>query len=98
MYHGMKGPENNFQIYRAINDPCQATFVFWDFTMKNRPKLSLKYAIFKICPKLARNDIHVKQESIPPFLGDSGRQKVVSVFGFGHPKSHFFAPENGYFQ
>ena len=20
MYHGMKGPENSFQIYRAIND------------------------------------------------------------------------------
>ena len=26
MYHGMKGPENNFQIHSAINDPCQAIF------------------------------------------------------------------------
>ena len=30
-------------------------------------------------------------------FGDSWRQKVVSVFGFGRPKSHFLAPENGQF-
>ena len=44
------------------------------------------------------NDIHVKQESIPPFLGIVDDKKRTPFFGFGHQKSHFFAPENGYFQ
>ena len=98
MYHGMKGPKNNFQIYRAINDPCQATFVLGDFTMGNRPKMSLKYAIFKICPKLARKWYSCETKVYSTIFGDSWRQKVVSVFWFGHPKSHFFATENGHFQ
>ena len=34
----------------------------------------------------------VKQMSNPPFWGEVGLKKVVSVFGFG--RSHFRAPEN----
>ena len=30
-------------------------------------------------------------------LGGCWREKVVSDFGFGHSKSHFWAPENGHF-
>ena len=48
--------------------------------------MSLKYAIFKICPKIAQNDILVKQKSIPsspsPFL-DLGIPSPI----FLHPKS-----------
>ena len=29
-------------------------FLFWDFIRGNRPKMGLKCAIFKICPKLAQ--------------------------------------------
>ena len=93
MYHGMKGPENNFQIYRAINDPCQATFVLRDFTMGNHPKMSLKYAIFKICPKLARKLYSCETSVFSNIIGDRWRQKVVSVFKFGRQKSNFFAPK-----
>ena len=73
---------------------------FYNFTMGNRPKMSLKYAIFKICPKLARKWYSCETRVYSTIFGDSWRQKVVSVFGFGHPKSHFFAPkitENGRF-
>ena len=69
--------------------------------MGNRPKMSLKYAIFKICPKLARKWYSCETKVYSTIFGDSWRQKVVSVFGFGHPKSHFFAPkitENGRFR
>ena len=62
MYHGMKGPENNFQIYRAINDPCQATFVFWDFTMGNQPKKEPKMRDFQNLPK-ARPKIYLHETS-----------------------------------
>ena len=63
------------------------SFWFWDFTMGNRPKMSLKYAIFKICPKLARNDIHVKQESVPPMgVLDSSFIKALGVKSAGLKK------------
>ena len=71
---------------------------FYNFTMGNRPKMSLKYAIFKICPKLARKWYSCETRVYSTIFGDSWRQKVVSVFWFGHPKSHFFAPENDHFQ
>ena len=62
----------------------------YNFTMGNRPKMSLKYAIFKICPKLARKWYSCETRVYSTIFGDSWRQKVVSVFGFGHPKSPFF--------
>ena len=49
--------------------------------------MSLKYAIFKICPKLARNDIHVKQESVPPMdVLDSSFIKALGVKSAGLKK------------
>ena len=38
-----------------------------------------------------------KPTAMPSFLGDAGLIKVVFVFGFGHSKSHFWAPQNGHF-
>ena len=52
----------------------------------------------KFAQNSPENDIHVKQESIPPYLGIVGDKKWSLFFGFGHPKSQFFAPENGHFQ
>ena len=77
---------------------CLLRNAFYNFTMGNRPKMSLKYAIFKICPKLARKWYSCETKGYSTIFGDSWRQKVVSVFGFGHPKSHLFAPKNGHFQ
>ena len=62
--------------------------------MGNRPKMSLKYAIFKICPKLARKWYSCETRVYSTIFGDSWRQKVVSVFGFGHPKYHFLHPKS----
>ena len=39
----------------------------------------------------------IKQTPTPPFWGDVGVKKVVSVFRFGHSKTHFWAPKNGHF-
>ena len=38
---------------------CDGTigFWFWDFMRENRPKMGLKCAIFKICPKLAKKKV-----------------------------------------
>ena len=38
-----------------------------------------------------------KTNTYSTILGGCWREKVVSVFGFGHSKSHFRAPENGHF-
>ena len=38
-----------------------------------------------------------KTNTYTTILGGCWREKLVSVFGFGHPKSHFRAPENGHF-
>ena len=52
--------------------------------------MSLKYAIFKICPKLARNYIHVKQESVPPMgVLDSPYIKALGVKSAGLKKIFF---------
>ena len=42
----------------------------------------------------SRSGKHMKQMPRPPFWGGVGVKKVVSVFRFGHSKSHFRAPEN----
>ena len=60
--------------------------------------MSLKYAIFKICPKLTRKWYSCETKVYSIIFGDSWRQKVVSVFGFEHTNSHFFAPKNGHCQ
>ena len=60
--------------------------------------MSLKCAIFKIYPKLAGKLYSCETRVYSTIFGDSWRQKVVSVFGFGNPKSQFFAPENAHFQ
>ena len=65
--------------------------------MGNRPKMSLKYAIFKICPKLARKWYSCETKVYSTIFGDSWRQKVVSVFGFWYPKSHFLHPKAAIF-
>ena len=53
--------------------------------------MSLKYAIFKICPKLARNDIYVKQESVPPMgVLDSSYIKALGVKSAGLKKIFLF--------
>ena len=44
---------------------------------------------------MPESDIHMKHVSHPTL---SWRQKVVSVFGFGHPKSLFFALEHRHFR
>ena len=51
--------------------------------------MSLNYAIFKNCPKLARKLYLCETSVYSTNFGDSWRL-VVSVFGFGHPKSHFW--------
>ena len=38
-----------------------------------------------------------KTNTYSTILGGCWREKVVSDFGFGHSKSHFWAPENGHF-
>ena len=55
---------------------------------KKQPKMTIfqKWQMLKIKPK-----------AIPSFGGGVGLIKVVSVFGFGRSKSHFWAPENGLF-
>ena len=59
--------------------------------------MSLKYAIFKICPKLARKWYSCETRVCSTIFGDSWRQNVVSVFGFGHPKSHILHPKTAIF-
>ena len=66
---------------------------FYNFTMGNRPKMSLKYAIFKICPKIAQKLYSCERSVYSTIFGDSWRQKVVSLFKFGRQKSIFFAPK-----
>ena len=55
--------------------------------------MSLKYAIFKICPKLARKLYSCETSVYSIISGDSWQQKVVSIFKFGRWKSNFFAPQ-----
>ena len=38
-----------------------------------------------------------KTNTYSTILGGCWREKVVSDFGFGHSKSHFWEPENGHF-
>ena len=38
-----------------------------------------------------------KKKTYSTIVGVCWREKVVSVFGFGHSKYHFRAPENGHF-
>ena len=38
-----------------------------------------------------------KKKTYSTIVGGCWREKVVSVFGFGHSKYHFRAPENGHF-
>ena len=59
-------------------------FLFWVFIRGNRPKISPKYAIFKICPKLARKWYSSETRVHSTIFWDSWRQKVVSVFGFAN--------------
>merc|ERR1711888_427573 len=44
---GMETPENDFQIYRPINDPWQAVFVLWPFNRVKRSPNGSKNMIFK---------------------------------------------------
>ena len=55
--------------------------------------MSLKYVIFKICPKLAENDIHVKQESVPQFLGTVGDKKWSPFLDLGIRNPIFVDPK-----
>ena len=68
-------------------------FWFWVFIRVNGPKKSLKYAILKICPKLARKLYSCETSVYSNIIGDRWRQKVVSVFKYGRQKSNFFAPK-----
>ena len=83
-----------FRVFGHILTISTIGFLFWGFIRGNRPKMSLKYAISKIYPKLAESDIHVKQVSIPPFLGIVGNKKWCPFSNLGvrspiflHPKS-----------
>ena len=87
-----------FKFFGHLLTISTISFLFWVFIRGNWPKMSLKYAIFKICPKFAWKWYSCETRVCSTNFGESWRQKVVSVFGFGHPKSHFFAPENGHFQ
>ena len=51
--------------------------------MGNRPKMSLKYAIFKICPNLARKWYSCEKESVPPFFGIVGDKKWSPFLDLG---------------
>ena len=56
-----------------------------------------KYQISKLAVDLSKSWKHLKPNAIPSFLGDVGLIKVVSELLFGHPKCHFFVPEDGHF-
>ena len=65
--------------------------------MGNRPKMSLKYAIFKICQNLPENDNLMKQKSVPPFLGIVGDKKWSPFFDLGIPSPIFLHPKTAIF-
>ena len=88
----MRSPNTNFQIFGHI---LNIGFWFGGFIRGNRPKMSIYFAIFKICPKPFRKWYLCETSVYSIIFGDSWWQKVVSVFGFGRPKSHSLAPENG---
>ena len=54
---------------------CSIGFWFWGFIRGNRPKMSQKFTIFKMCPKFPESDIHMKQVSHSPILGIVGDKK-----------------------
>ena len=51
------------------------------------PKMSLKYAFSTFAQNSPENDVHVKQVSIPSFLGIIGKKKwsLFSNLGIGSP-------------
>ena len=67
------------------------------WSIKNRVSHKMKKNEPKICPKLTRKWCSCETSIYSIIFGDTWRQKAVSVFGFGRPKSHFLAPENGNF-
>ena len=60
---GMETPENDFQIYRPINDPWHSVFVLWPFKRVKRAPNGSKNEIFKnwldTRPKMETHDPNV---------------------------------------
>ena len=74
------------------SDSIVTESTFWVHSFR-----SLKLTIFKIGFFLIRKSKTDKTNTCDPILGGCWRQKVFSVFGFGHWKSHFWARESGHF-
>ena len=82
---GFRSAPKKLTIYRPINDPSQAIFFGRSVPC---PQTDQKWQYSKM---------GLKPKAISSFLGDVGLIKVVLEFSFGHPKCHFFVPENGHF-
>ena len=69
---GMETPENDFQIYRPINDPWHAVFIFGPFKSVKRAPNGSKNMISKIWldtrPKISAIFWHVKTSKVPIFM------------------------------
>ena len=80
-----------------ISPPNRPNYFFGLCSKKNGLKWPKKVYNLKSSKILLKSVNCSKQMSIPPFLGDVGLMKVVSVFRFGRWKSHFFVPKSEHF-
>ena len=84
----------NQKLWLCYLRALQNCFCLVTGSKKNGSKRSKKCTFSDLAYHSSKSGKRIKQKSIPPFWGDVGVKKVVSVFGFGCSKSHFQAPEN----
>ena len=81
----------------SLIDRAQLRPFFGSVLKEKRLKTAQKMQFFKICFILIQNWKTHETNVYSAILGGCWREKVVSVYGLGRSKSHFWAPEHGHF-